>query len=93
MEGPPGDGSAVGGINDQIASGTGILLPDPTDLPAFGAPCAPCCRIRNGGPGWVPRRAHVRDNFVGDLHLLRYAEAFAALTAGAGGPPAGRRLA
>ena len=30
-------GSAVGGIIDQIAAGTGILLPDPQDLEAFGA--------------------------------------------------------
>jgi hypothetical protein len=30
-------GSAVGGIIDQIAPGTGILLPDPHDLEAFGA--------------------------------------------------------
>jgi hypothetical protein len=29
-------------------------------------------------------RAHVRDSFVGDLHLLRYAEAFAAVLAKAG---------
>src|SRR5213078_825645 len=29
-------GSAVGGIVDQIADGTGILLPDPADLTAFG---------------------------------------------------------
>ena len=30
-------GSAVGGIIDQIADGTGILLPDPRDLEAFGS--------------------------------------------------------
>jgi trehalose synthase len=74
-------GSAVGGINDQIAAGTGILLPDPTDLPAFGRAVRqllddPEKRVRMGGAA----RAHVRDNFVGDLHLLRYAEAFMALT-------------
>ena len=35
-KGRPVVGSAVGGIQDQIADGTGILLPDPADLPAFG---------------------------------------------------------
>ena len=36
-KGRPVVGSAVGGIIDQIADGTGILLPDPRDLAAFGA--------------------------------------------------------
>ena len=36
-KGRPVVGSAVGGIIDQIAPGTGILLPDPRDLEAFGA--------------------------------------------------------
>jgi hypothetical protein len=35
-KGRPIIGSAVGGIIDQIADGTGILLPDPNDLGAFG---------------------------------------------------------
>jgi len=43
-KGRPVIGSAVGGIIDQIADGTGILLPDPTDLEA---------RLR---PGELPRR-------------------------------------
>jgi trehalose synthase len=81
-KGRPVIGSAVGGINDQIAPGTGILLADPTDLPAFGA----AVRALLGNPEERRRlgaaaHAHVRDNFVGDLHLLRYAEAFAALMA------------
>ena len=84
-KGRPVIGSAVGGINDQIAPGTGVLLPDPADLPAFGAAVRallddPEKRARMGAAA----RAHVRDNFVGDLHLLRYAEAFAALIARAG---------
>ena len=36
-KGRPVIGSAVGGIIDQIAEGTGILLPDPADLAAFGS--------------------------------------------------------
>jgi trehalose synthase len=81
-KGRPVIGSAVGGINDQIAPGTGVLLPDPTDLRAFGA----TVRTLLGDPDQRARlgaaaHAHVRAHFVGDLHLLRYAEAFAALLA------------
>jgi trehalose synthase len=69
-------GSAVGGIADQIQAGTGVLLPDPADLAAFGS------QVR-----WLLDHAaaadavgaaaheHVRDNFVGDLHMLRLAKA------------------
>jgi trehalose synthase len=75
-------GSAVGGITDQIAANTGVLLPDPTDLAAFGRAVRqllddPDERTRMGAAA----HAYVRDNFVGDLHLLRYAAAFTALSA------------
>jgi trehalose synthase len=75
-------GSAVGGITDQIAANAGVLLPDPTDLAAFGRAVQqllddPDERIRMGAAA----HAHVRDNYVGDLHLLRYAAAFDALGA------------
>jgi trehalose synthase len=88
-KGRPVIGSAVGGINDQIAPGTGVLLPDPTNLPAFGAAVRallqdPERRARMGAAA----RAHVRDDFVGDLHLLRYADAFAAVVARDGRGPA-----
>jgi len=90
-KGRPVIGSAVGGINDQIAPGTGVLLPDPTDLPAFGAAVRallqdPEQRARMGAAA----RAHVRAKFVSDLHLLRYADAFAAIVASAGRAPAGQ---
>jgi trehalose synthase len=73
-------GSAIGGITDQIAAGTGILLPDPSDLAAFGAAVRKLLddrqeRSRLGAAA----HAYVRDNFIGDLHLLRYAEVFSAL--------------
>jgi trehalose synthase len=76
-KGRPVIGSAVGGINDQIAPGTGVLLPDPTDLSAFGTTVRgllddPPERARMG----TAAHAHVRENFVGDLHLIRYAQAF-----------------
>ena len=62
-------GSAVGGIIDQIADGTGILLPDPRDGAAFGA----AVRRLLDDPGQASQmgraaRAHVREQYVGDLH-------------------------
>ena len=75
-------GSAVGGINDQIAPGTGVLLADPTDLPAFGAAIRDLLadreeRTRMGSAA----HRHVRDNFLADVHLGRYAEILSALMA------------
>jgi trehalose synthase len=65
--------SPVGGIIDQIAPGTGVLLRDPLDLGAFGATVAglleePDELARLG----VNAVAHVVDNFVGDRHLMKY---------------------
>ena len=74
-------GSAVGGIIDQIADGTGILLPDPADLEAFGraaslllADRAEATRLGQAA------HAYVRENFLGDIHLIRYAELLGRLT-------------
>ena len=74
MEGAAGLGSAVGGIIDQIAAGTGILLPDPADLAAFGA----AARRLLGDQDQAARmgqaaHARIREQYVGDMHLLRYA--------------------
>jgi trehalose synthase len=73
-------GSAVGGIIDQIAPGTGILLPDPGDLTAFGATVLRLLEnpedARRIGRAAM---AHVQEQYVGDLHLLRYASLFSAL--------------
>jgi len=68
-------GSAVGGIIDQIAPGTGILLPDPTDLKAFGR----AARLLLDDQAEATRlglaaHAYVREHYVGDLHLVRYAK-------------------
>ena len=81
-KGRPVVGSAVGGIQDQIADGTGILLPDPTDLPAFGR----AVRTLLDDPELAARlgaaaREYVRAHYVGDQHLLRYAELFGTLLA------------
>jgi trehalose synthase len=81
-KGRPVVGSAVGGIQDQVADGTGILLPDPTDLRAFGH----AVRTLLDDPELAARlgaaaREYVRANYVGDQHLLRYAELFGTLLA------------
>jgi trehalose synthase len=55
-KGRPVVGSAVGGIIDQIAPGTGTLLPDPADLKAVGWRCAPCLTTRKPQSGWTARR-------------------------------------
>jgi trehalose synthase len=81
-KGRPVVGSAVGGIIDQIAGGTGILLPDPRDLKAFGA----AVRELLDNPGEADQIGHaaqerIRERYVGDLHLLRYADLFGAMIA------------
>jgi trehalose synthase len=80
-KGRPVVGSAIGGILDQIAPGTGVLLPDPRDLVAFGS----AVRHLLDQPEEADRmgqaaRAYIRDHYVGDLHLLRYAQLFETLT-------------
>jgi trehalose synthase len=75
-------GSAVGGITDQIAPGTGILLADPRDEAAFGA----AVRRLLDDPGDASQmgraaRDYIREHYVGDLHLLRYACLFSTLLA------------
>ena len=72
-KGRPVIGSAAGGIIDQIAEGTGILLPDPADLAAFGA----AARLLLGDQDQAAlmgqaAHAQVRENFLGDVHLLCY---------------------
>jgi len=78
-------GSAVGGIIDQIADGTGILLPDARDLKAFGV----AVRELLDDPEEARRigqraQDYIGEHYVGDLHLLRYAEMFGAMMTSAG---------
>ncbi|MBV9094100.1 MAG: glycosyltransferase [Streptosporangiaceae bacterium] len=73
-KGRPVIGSAVGGIIDQVANGTGILLPDPADLTAFGAAARMLLTEKDTAERMGrAARAHVREQYVGDIHLLRYA--------------------
>jgi trehalose synthase len=74
-KGRPVVGSAVGGILDQIAGGTGVLLPDPADLATFGSQVrrlldSPDDARLMGAAGW----AHIRENYVGDRHLILWAQ-------------------
>ncbi len=67
--------SRVGGITEQIAPGTGLLLDDPEDLATYGETLAallerPTEIIELGARA----RQHVLDGFVGDKHLMRYAQ-------------------
>jgi len=88
-KGRPTVGSAVGGIQDQIVGGTGVLLPDPANLAAFGAAVRalldrPDLAARMGAAA----RRYTAENFVGDLHLLRYAHMFETILAGGRAVPA-----
>jgi len=68
-------GSAVGGIIDQIAPGTGILLPDPTDLNAFGRAARLLLDDRAEATRLgLAAHAYVHEHYLGDVHLVRYAK-------------------
>lgn len=76
--------SAVGGITDQIEDDlSGVLLDDPTDLDRFAALAAdlfgdPERRARIGAAA----HERVLRQFLGDRHLIQYAELFASLVTG-----------
>jgi trehalose synthase len=76
-------GTAVGGIQDQIVAGTGILVEDPTDLATFAA----AVRMLLDQPDaaadlGAAAQAYVATHFVGDRHLLRYAQLLEAVLTG-----------
>jgi trehalose synthase len=82
-KGRPVLGSAVGGIQDQLVDGTGVLLPDPGDLAAFGAAARRLLAEPDLADQMGARaQSHVREWSVGDRHLLRYADLFGALLEG-----------
>lgn len=66
--------SRVGGIIDQVAPGTGILLEDPGDLDAFATTLADLL-VDPEAIARLGHRAHqhVLAEFVTDVHLERYA--------------------
>ncbi len=75
--------SKVGGITGQIAPGTGVLLEDPTDLSAFGDTLAALlARPDEIAMLGTRARSHVLDGFIGDRHLMRYADLIGWLAGG-----------
>jgi trehalose synthase len=70
--------SAVGGIVDQIEDGVhGLLVDDPTDLPAFGAAVEALLRDREEAARLAENgRSRVIDEFLGDRHLEQYGALF-----------------
>jgi len=79
-KGRPVIGSAVGGIIDQIGERTGILLPDPADLTAFGSAARALLGDQDqAGRMGQAAQAYVRENYLGDVHLMRYGKLLATL--------------
>lgn len=76
--------SAVGGIVDQVVPGTGLLLRDPQDLTAFGEMLAGLVRhpAQVAKLGTAAHR-HVLAGFLGDRHLIQYAQLLEHLVTGA----------
>jgi len=82
-KGRPVVGSAVGGIIDQITDGTGILLPDPHDLSAFGVAVRTLLDDpEKANQMGLAAHEHISRDYVGDLHLERYGQLFSSLIAG-----------
>lgn len=74
--------SAIGGIIDQIVDGeSGLLVPDPTDLAAFGGAVT---RLLEGeverAAIAAAARQRVFDHFLPDRDLLQYVELFGTLS-------------
>jgi trehalose synthase len=67
-------GSRIGGIQDQILHGeTGVLLPDPLDLAAYGAAVTGLVMDLEGAERMgVRARERVREQFVSPRSLLDY---------------------
>ncbi len=75
--------SAVGGIQDQIQNGvSGLLLKDPNDLDTFAEVVAALLHDpQEGARLGAGARARVQDRFLGDRHLIQYAELFEVMLA------------
>jgi len=71
-------GSRIGGIQDQIVDGvSGLLLDDPTDLDAFGVLLTGLVRDpERAARLGTAARERVREQFLGDRHLIQYVDLF-----------------
>ena len=70
--------SGIGGILDQIDDGiSGVLLPDPYDLEAMALAVADLLHDEETAARiGAAARARVLDRFLGDRHLIQYAQLF-----------------
>jgi trehalose synthase len=76
-KGRPLVASAVGGILDQVTDECGILIEDPSDLDTFGRAVAGLLQDpKEAQRLGANARERVQENFVGDRHLLEYAQLF-----------------
>lgn len=82
-KGRPVVASRVGGIQDQITHGVdGLLIDDPSDLPAFARTLRTVLEDAPMGERLGrAARARVLDEYVGDRHLERYVDLLVALVA------------
>jgi len=73
--------SRIGGIQDQIEHGeSGLLLDDPDDLDSFGRLLVELLTDPDRAHALgTAARERVRDQFLGDRHLLQYGDLFARL--------------
>ncbi len=73
--------SAVGGIVDQVAPGTGVLLSEPSDLDSFGRALTELLASPDEMAAMGRRaRMRIRSHFLSDRHLIDYARLIEALT-------------
>jgi trehalose synthase len=74
--------SRIGGIQDQIEEGTGVLLDDPADLREFGAAVTALLADREGAEAMGrAAKARVTERFLGPRHLTQYLDLFRSLSA------------
>ena len=76
--------SRVGGIQDQIVDGvSGSLLEDPADLDSFAMLLGTLLADESAAQGLGDQaRERVRDQYLGDRHLIQYVELFHELISG-----------
>ena len=76
--------SKIGGIQDQIVHGqSGLLLDDPYDLGTFAElVCEVAKDEQHAARLGAAARERVRDQFLGDRHLIQYVELFEELLSG-----------
>jgi trehalose synthase len=78
-KGTPVVASAVGGIVDQITDACGVLLPDPSDLSAFGTAVRDLIEHPQVAEKMGAAARERAADFLPDVHLARWASVLSAL--------------